>query len=103
MSQQVPQYWEAEDFSEGLAAVQVGGRWGYIDRAGRFAIEPIYGGATSFYDGKAAVAEGDKCWYIDKSGRKVGECPPRPCNRREGWRRRKSADSGATLTARAGW
>jgi hypothetical protein len=33
-----PQFDMAGDFSEGLAQVKIGNKWGYIDKTGRFAI-----------------------------------------------------------------
>ncbi len=64
-----PQYWEAEDFSEGLAAVQMGKLWGYIDKQGRTALGPKWIAAQSFKEGLAGVCEehGD-CGYINKRG-----------------------------------
>jgi hypothetical protein len=67
-----PQYWEAKDFSEGLAAVKVGDHWGYIDREGRTALGPKWLAAGSFSEGLASVAEeGGGQGYIDHSGRTV--------------------------------
>lgn len=37
-----PKFDEAQEFSEGLAAVKVGHKWGYIDSKGNFAIKPKY-------------------------------------------------------------
>jgi len=64
-----PQYWEVEDFSEGLAAVLMGDRWGYIDREGRTTLGPRWIAAQSFSEGLAGVCEeGGDCGYIDKAG-----------------------------------
>lgn len=65
------QYEEARDFAYGLAPVRearylvvFGGRWGYIDRAGRFVISPKYDAARSFsYAGSGAVEYKGK-WYL---------------------------------------
>lgn len=71
-----PRYWEAEDFSEGLAAVLMGDRWGYIDREGRTVLGPKWIAAESFSEGLAAVYEdGDRRGYIDKTGAMVLEVP----------------------------
>ncbi len=46
-----PQFDRAENFSEGLAAVRVGGRrgtCGYIDKTGKFAINPQFDDARAF-------------------------------------------------------
>jgi len=88
------------DFSEGLAAVCIGrcafvkdgkthpepsgsveeqvwqGRWGYIDKTGRFAINPQFSKARTFSHGFAAVTTGElklfpensHCGYIDHAG-----------------------------------
>ena len=39
---------QASSFSEGLAAVQTNGQWGFIDVNGRFVIPPAYEGAGAF-------------------------------------------------------
>jgi hypothetical protein len=72
-----------QPFSEGLAAVQVGARWGFVDRRGRLVIPAEFedgwasppgglrGGEPigSFKEGLAAVYK-DGAWrFIDKSGR----------------------------------
>ena len=46
----------------------VGGRWGFIDRKGEFAIEQKFDGANGFSDGLAGVKVDDKWGFIDKSG-----------------------------------
>lgn len=54
---------QAQNFSEGLAAVFVGGyengQWGYLDKSGRMAINPRFDRAANFADGFAAVKSGD--------------------------------------------
>lgn len=60
-------------FSEGLACVQVAGddgwnRFGYIDKSGKFRIQPKYKHAFNFSDGLAFVLVGLKYGYINKSG-----------------------------------
>ena len=79
-----PEYGKAEPFSEGLAAVALNGKWGYIDKNGRFVIKPRFSEAQTFSEGLAFVkvggsdanavrdvsgfdAEG-KWGYIDKAG-----------------------------------
>jgi|LSQX01.1.fsa_nt_gb hypothetical protein len=58
-------------FTEGLAPVQIGFSWGYVDGDGRFAISPQYEWAFNFHDGLALVETKDGFGYIDKSGRFV--------------------------------
>lgn len=82
------QVWE---FSEGLAAVNVGasecqgGKWGFIDRTGKEVIPLIYdyvGMIDSGYDlfgfqfGRAIVGIGEESFYIDKKGATT-KIPPR--------------------------
>jgi hypothetical protein len=50
-----PKFESAQPFSEGLAAVELNGRFGYIDREGRFAIALKYSYAGPFSDGFAWV------------------------------------------------
>jgi len=51
-----PQFQEVFDFSEGLAPVMVGTKWGYIDRTGKFVIKPKFSNASTFTNGVAGVS-----------------------------------------------
>jgi hypothetical protein len=57
-------------FSEGLAAVQIGGKWGYIDKTGKIVIEPrTLNSAKDFHNGLAyIVTKNGEHGYIDKAG-----------------------------------
>ena len=69
-----PQFDRAEQFSEGLAVVRVGGRrgtCGYINSDGKFAINPQFDDARSFNAGLALVRMGKQYGFIDKSGKTV--------------------------------
>ncbi|WP_409344577.1 WG repeat-containing protein [Paenibacillus sp. MBLB4367] len=66
-----PQYDDARSFSEGLAAVQIGGKWGYIDHTGKTVVEPKYKLANNFSEGFASVQLNGKWGFIDKSGQEV--------------------------------
>jgi hypothetical protein len=81
-----PEFSLAGDFSEGLAAVEVGGKLvnhvyrsgkhGYIDKSGKFVIEAQFASASEFSEGLAKVQVGEssgdgKFGYIDKTGRMV--------------------------------
>jgi hypothetical protein len=83
-----PQFNEANEFSNGLAAVRVGrservitgedakaGKWGFVDRSGNFVIPLRFQKASDFSEGLAAVKIGAKWGYIDASGKIV--IPPR--------------------------
>jgi len=52
------------EFSNGLAPVSVGGKWGFIDRSGKIMIAPSYEDALSFSGHLAAVKQGDYWGYL---------------------------------------
>src|SRR5882757_9056197 len=56
-----PQFDEADSFSDGLAAVGVGGKFGYIDKQGKFVITPPFEIADlfPFSGGLAAIRIGE--------------------------------------------
>lgn len=74
-----PRYDDARSFSEGLAAVSIGEKWGFIDTAGQEVVPLRYGEAGDFRDGLAPVRVGDwrtGAWgFIDKAGNEV--IPPK--------------------------
>jgi len=59
------------NFSEGLAEVQTGEKWGYIDRSGRMVIRPRFQAAKYFSEGLASVKVNDRWGYIDRTGKMV--------------------------------
>lgn len=59
----------AEDFSDGLAVVEIDGKYGYIDTSGDVAIAATFDEADGFSDGLAVVRINGKYGYIDKSGK----------------------------------
>jgi WG containing repeat len=61
------------DFAEGLAPVQLGKLWGFIDRTGSIAIPPQFEDAEPFSSGLTRILEDGKYGYADKSGRPVIE------------------------------
>ncbi|MBD0371962.1 MAG: WG repeat-containing protein [Pyrinomonadaceae bacterium] len=61
-------YEAVKDFSEGLAPVLEGDKWGFIDKKGSMVIEPKFDGAEPFSDGMARVKLGDSWGYIDRTG-----------------------------------
>ncbi len=56
-------YTNARSFSQGLAAVEVDGLWGYIDPSGKLVIEPAFLEARDFCQGSAPVLTEDG-WRI---------------------------------------
>ena len=75
-----PQFWNAQSFSEGLAAVEVRPtEWGYINKTGQIAIEPRFRKAEPFKNGQANVMDQDIKWRsINKTGQTVAENVVRP-------------------------
>lgn len=64
-------------FSEGLAVSRKNGKEGYIDRSGKFVIEPTFLSASPFYGGVAKVESADavrhypSSTFIDKTGKPI--------------------------------
>jgi hypothetical protein len=61
-------------FSEGLNAVFINERWGFIDITGKEIVPCIYDNASDFSEGLAAVSINEKWGFIDKSGKVVIQC-----------------------------
>ena len=61
----------AFSFSEGVAAVWIGSQWGYIDKTGKIAIQPVFNDAYEFSDRLAIVKIGSKYGAIDKTGKTI--------------------------------
>ena len=61
-------------FSEGLAAVVLNGKWGFIDKNGNEVIPLIYDKALNFSRGLAAIKKDGKWGFIDKTGNEVIPC-----------------------------
>ncbi len=58
----------ARAYSEGLAAVRVNGRWGFLGAKGSMQIPAQFPEVFDFHEGVAAAVQGDKMGYIDSSG-----------------------------------
>ena len=72
--EKVRQYTNIESFSEGMAAVSKGGKWGFIDIYGNEIVPCEYSHVEKFSDGCAAVAKGNKYGFVDKSGKLFVPC-----------------------------
>ena len=64
----------ATHFAEGLAAMKLKGKWGYIDKNGNQTIPFQFDEADAFKDNLARVKQNDKYGFIDKSGNNVIPC-----------------------------
>ena len=60
-------------FSEGLAAVQSGGQWGFIDLMGNYVIAPSFSRAKSFSEGLAPAMKNGHWGYINIRGKFIIE------------------------------
>jgi WG containing repeat len=66
-----PQFESARNFSEGVAFVKLGSKWGLINKEGKIIINPQFDESGDFSEGLAQVKIGDKWGYIDKKGNMV--------------------------------
>ena len=63
-----------EDFSDGLAVVLKGDKYGYIDKMGNEVIPCIYEGdawTATFHEGLALVKQGNRTFFINKKGKEA--------------------------------
>ena len=61
----------ARDMVDGFAAVNISGRWGFMNAKGNVVIEPIFDEVSDFYCGYAAVKQGTSYGVIDEKGKYV--------------------------------
>jgi len=59
---------DIDHFSDGLAAVEVDGKWGYINTSGEVVIEPQFSSAQPFVNGTAIVENGLGVGVINTQG-----------------------------------
>ncbi len=62
---------ELRSYHEGLAAVKVHGKWGFMDKRQRTRIKPTYDEVRNFAGGCAAVRRGDEWGFLDVSGKEI--------------------------------
>ena len=65
----------AGSFHEGLAAIGVGEKRGYINKNGKIVIPLNYSSASDFHDGVAEVSKDNKRFFINKQGQTIFTCP----------------------------
>ena len=66
-----PIYDDIKPFSEGLAAIQLNDKWGFVNKLGRIIVSPQYLHVENFAYGYAKVQKGAKDGFIDKTGKIV--------------------------------
>ena len=67
-----PKYERANGFSEGVAAVKRGGKWGFIDRNGLIIVPCEYDKVESNYtNGKGKLVKNDRIYVFDKEGKQI--------------------------------
>lgn len=64
---------EINNFSEGLAAVKMDGKWGFIDIEGNLKIKPIFDHVTGFKNSLSDIKVNDSWGMIDINGKVVVE------------------------------
>ena len=62
---------ECSPFCEGIAAIKLGGKYGYIDRRGTIVVAPLYDSASAFSDNVACVGIGAEQWLINCQGKQI--------------------------------
>ena len=65
---------EVQCFSEGLAAVKIDKKWGYINTAGEVVISPKYDEVRTFEDGLALVENKGYWGVINSAGELIVPC-----------------------------
>ncbi|MFA4985242.1 MAG: WG repeat-containing protein [Candidatus Brocadiia bacterium] len=68
-----PQFQVAERFSDGMAAVQENGKWGFIDLTGRVCIETDYDYVHPFQEGIGAVDTGHGWLFVRRDGKPLND------------------------------
>ena len=58
---------------DGMAAIKVGKKWGFIDANGNMVIPPQFEEVNSFSEGSAEVKSNGQWVHIDKTGKIVSQ------------------------------
>jgi hypothetical protein len=66
-----PQYQEAREFSEGVAAVGTTDHRGLIDKGGNVVLQPYYAAVQQMSEGIVAVKRENRWSYLDREGKEV--------------------------------
>ena len=64
-----PTFGDAREFKEGLAAIKVNGKFGYINKSGKIVIKPTFDEAREFESGLAAIKVGTSTAISTSQGR----------------------------------
>ena len=67
----LPRYDRIRPYSEGFAAVERNGRWGFIDRKGRETVRPQYQDVLAYGESRAAVKRDGRWGFIDTTGKET--------------------------------
>lgn len=59
------------NYADGLAPVEINGKWGYVNKSGAYVIAPQFEDAKSFSDGLAQVRIGNSEGFINEKGQVV--------------------------------
>lgn len=78
-------YSKIENFSEGLAVVKSGNKYGFINYRGKETVKPIYRDAAFFSCNRAAVKSGRDWFYINRNGKKVSDKYKKAGNYKNGY------------------
>ena len=63
-------YDEVMNFSNGMAAVRIGEKWGFINYNADLVIQVQFDHVSSFSCNRAYVCEGEHCYFIDRSAKR---------------------------------
>lgn len=63
-----PRFEDAKNFSEGLAVVELKGKWGYVNKKDEISIPCEFEYANNFSEGLGSVKKAGKYGFIDKTG-----------------------------------